>query len=427
MLDIWFSLTAIVSLVFMSAFFSGAETALTAASRPRLHQLAKDGSRRARLVEGLLEHKEKLLGSILLANNLVNILASALATSALIVVFGETGVAYATIAMTILIVVFAEVLPKTYAIHKADSSALAVAPVLKLMVFILSPITRAIQMAVVVFLKLFGLDTRTDAEAGEQELRGAIELHAGKDHSGPDARPMLRGVLDLDRVEVGEIMIHRKDMVALDAGLPANVILNELGTCPFTRVPLWSGDSDNIIGVLHTKAVLTSLLKTGPEEMDIQNLMAEPRFIPETTTLFHQLGAFRERGEHIAFVIDEYGVLQGMVTLEDILEEIVGDIFDEFDHSVPDHFLLGVRRLTGGSYVVDGSVTLRDLKRHFGWALPEEHAATLAGLILQEARQIPEVGQLFEFYGFRFEILRRRRNQITSLRVTAPEVNRSSL
>ena len=425
MSDLWFSAAAIVSLVVMSGFFSGSETALTAASRPRLHQLAKDGNRRARLVEQLLEHKEKLLGSILLANNLVNILASALATSALVVAFGETGVAYATIAMTTLIVVFAEVLPKTYAIHKADSSALAVAPVLRLMVFILSPITRAIQAAVVVFLKLFGLDTRADAEAGEQELRGAIELHAGKDHSERDARPMLRGVLDLDRVGVGDIMIHRKDMVALESDLPTTAILDELGACPFTRVPLWSGESDNIVGVLHTKAVLTSLLKTGREKMDIQSLMAEPRFIPETTTLFRQLGAFRERGEHIAFVVDEYGVLLGMVTLEDILEEIVGDISDEFDHSVPDHFLLGVRRLTGGSYVVNGSVTLRDLKRSFGWALPEENAATLAGLILRESRQIPEVGQLFEFYGFRFEILRRRRNQITSLRVTVPGSGRS--
>ncbi len=425
MSDVWFSVAAIVSLIVTSAFFSGSETALTAASRPRLHQLAKGGNRRARLVEQLLERKEKLLGSILLANNLVNILASALATSALVIAFGETGVAYATIAMTMLIVVFAEVLPKTYAIHKATSSALIVAPVLKVVVFVLSPITRTIQAAVVVSLKLFGLDTRADAEAGEQELRGAIELHAGKDHSERDARPMLRGVLDLDRVEVGDIMIHRKDMVALNSDLPTTVILDELGACPFTRVPLWSGDSDNIVGVLHTKAVLTSLLKIGREKMDIQGLMAEPRFIPETTTLFRQLGAFRERGEHIAFVVDEYGVLLGMVTLEDILEEIVGDISDEFDHSASDHSLLGVRRLTGGSYVINGSVTLRDLKRHFGWSLPEEHAATLAGLILQESRQIPEVGQLFEFYGFRFEILRRRRNQITSLRVTAPGSGRS--
>ena len=376
MSDVWLSVGVILILLLFSAFFSGSETALTAASRPRLHQRAKDGDKRARLVESLLQHKEKLLSSILLANNLVNVLASALATSTLIVFFGETGVAYATIAMTILIVVFAEVLPKTYAIHKADASALAVAPVLGWIVTVLSPLTRAIQTMVIFFLQFFGLNTRADARAGEEELRGAIELHAGDRHADQDARPMLRGILDLDRVEVGDTMIHRKDMFAINSDQPLADTLKQLEASPYTRAPLWSGDPDNIVGVLHAKAVLAAVLKGGRQAVDLRRLATKPRFIPETTTLWRQLSAFRERAEHIAFVVDEYGVLLGMITLEDILEEIVGDISDEFDPSVADSALVGVRRLTGKNYVVDGLVTLRDLKRHLGWALPEEHAAT---------------------------------------------------
>lgn len=418
-IELLIAIIAIVVLLLISAFFSGSETALTAASMPRLHQHAKRGSKRAKIVLDLFARKDRLIGAILLGNNLVNITASALATYVLLLLFGDAGVAYATMGMTLLIVIFAEVLPKTYAIEKADKAALIVAPVIRVIVIVLAPITHTIQWVVRATVKPFGIELGEELGVGhrEEELRGAIDLHEGTDPEIRQERQMLRSILDLDDVEVEEIMVHRRNVTLIDvANSPAEMVEQALAS-PYTRIPLYRDDPDNIVGVLHAKALLRDLhaREDRVEELDILQLAAKPWFIPETTTLLDQLQAFRTRREHFAIVVDEYGAVMGIVTLEDILEEIVGSIEDEHDIAVP-----GVRRQPDGSYIISGTATLRDLNRELEWNLPDDNAVTLAGLVLHEARRIPEPGQIFTFYGFRFEILRRQRNQISSVRVNPP-------
>ncbi|NQU62392.1 MAG: HlyC/CorC family transporter [Rhodospirillales bacterium] len=412
------TLIIIFILLILSAFFSGSETALTAASRPLMHQLERDGDPRAAMVNRFFEHKERLIGAILLGNNLVNILASALATSLLISLFGNSGVAYATIAMTLLILVFSEILPKTYAFRNANQAARSVAPAVNVLVKALTPVTVAINIVVGGILKVFGVEYHADDVFGTgAELRGAIELHSGDAEGVKQERAMLRSVMDLGQVQVGEIMVHRKNVAAINADLAPEQVVAEVLDSPYTRLPLWRGDPDNVIGVLHAKALLREVRARGQnlDGLDVVAVAGDPWFIPEQTSLVDQLEAFRRRKEHFSLVVDEYGSLMGVVTLEDIIEEIVGDIDDEHDVSVT-----GVRPKADGSYIIDGAVTIRDLNREFEWKLPDEEASTIAGLVIHESRRIPEIGQKFIFHGFRFEIIRRHRHQITSLRVTPP-------
>ena len=413
------TIATIAGLIVLSAFFSGSETALTAASRPRLHHLEREGNRRARLVNRLNERRERLIGVLLLGNNAVNVFASVLATSALIGLFGETGIVYATIGMTLVVLIFAEVLPKTYALGRPDEVALAVAPVMRVFVFVLSPVIMAVQSVVRVTFRMFGVDFEAgaDSAAAEEELRGAIDLHAREGGGVKHERDMLGSILDLADVEVREVMVHRKNMVAIDADAQPSDILDDVIRSPFTRFPVWRGEPDTIIGVLHAKDLLGALgaHPDDPGRIDVASMASEPWFIPDTTTLHQQLQAFRRRRAHFALVIDEYGALMGLVTLEDILEEIVGEISDEHDI-----IFSGVKANADGSYTMSGSVTIRDLNREFEWDLPDEEATTIAGLVIHEAQQIPQLGQSFVFYGFRFEVLARQRNQVTSLRLMPP-------
>jgi Mg2+/Co2+ transporter CorB len=415
---IWI-ICAIVLLILLSAFFSGSETALTAASRPLMHQLEQnDEDKRAAIVNRLLDSKERLIGAILLGNNLVNILASALATSLMIEMFGETGVVWATLTMTVVVLIFAEIMPKTFALQNANRMALSIAPFVKVMVYILAPITLTTQWIVRGVLKIFGLNTEEDMTHKAEELRGAINLHEGEDIGAiSQERTMLHSILDLAEVEVGEIMTHRKSVVMVDADLNPVEILQQILDSPYTRIPLYRGEVDNIVGVLHAKALLRAIqaCEGSLVGLDVVELASQAWFVPEATSLMGQLEAFRARREHFAIVIDEYSTVMGIVTLEDILEEIVGDIVDEHDDAVE-----GVKLQEDGSYVVDGVVTLRDLNREFDWRLPDEQASTIAGLLLHEARRIPEVGQVFRFFGFQFKVLERKRNQITSIRIRIP-------
>ena len=410
------TLAAILLLLLLSAFFSGSETALTAASRPRMHQLERKGAHRAAIVNRLRERKDRTIGAILLGNNLVNVLASALATSLLIGVAGDAGVAYATAAMTLLILVFGEVLPKTYALQNPDRAALLLAPVFRVLMAALGPLAAGVQIVIRAMLASVGLYSRESEERGRalEELRGAIELHSGQ-ASAAQERAMLRSILDLDDVEVEMVMRHRKDVTALDADLPASRIVDEALSSPYTRIPLWRGQPDNVVAVLHAKE-LARAVRAHEGDLDalkIDKVASDPWFVPESTTLLHQLQAFRRRHEHFALVVDEYGSLMGIITLEDVIEEIVGEITDEHDV-----VLDGVLPQRDGSCLVDGGVTVRDLNRRFEWSLPDQEAATIAGLVIAEAKIIPEVGQIFVFHGFRFEILRRQRNRLTRIRIS---------
>ncbi|MGK2742193.1 HlyC/CorC family transporter [Tepidicaulis sp. LMO-SS28] len=413
---IW-TLLVVAILLGLSGFFSGSETSLTAASRARMHRMAEDGDKRAQLVNRLIADPERLIGAILLGNNLVNILASALATSVLLAVFGEAGVVYATFIMTALIVIFSEVLPKTYAITNPDRMALAVSPILRWVVLVFAPITRGVQFIVRQTLAFFNINTDASAHvlSAHDELRGAIDLHHREGAVVKRDRDMLGGILDLAGLETGEIMVHRKNIVMVDAALPAEEIVEQVLASPHTRIPLWKDDPENIIGILHAKDLARALAEARGDvsKISITALTSEPWFVPDTTSVQGQLNAFLRRKSHFALVVDEYGALMGLVTLEDILEEIVGDIADEHDID-----RLQIRPKPDGTVLVNGSVTIRDINRAMDWSLPDDEATTIAGLVIHEAQTIPDVGQLFSFHGYRFEILRRQRNQITALRIT---------
>ena len=415
----------ILLLILASAFFSSAETALTAASDARMRQLASKGNRRAKLVERLRDDREGLIGSILIGNNAVNVIASALATSLFISVLDDAGVLWATITMTVVLVVFAEVMPKTYALNHSDKYALLIAPAVRLVVIVLSPLSIALRMLA---NSLIGA-RRSDEADREEELRGMIELHGAEgDGDSRETRAMLSSVLDLNEISVEQIMTHRAGVKMVDADSDLESLLREVLASPHTRHPVYSGNPDNIMGVLHVKDLLRAVggQKQQPTEQQpteqqptsgdgrglLQDIVSEPYFIPETTLLFDQLQAFRTRREHFAVVVDEYGDLQGIVTLEDILEEIVGDIDDEHDVD-----LAGLTAQADGSWIVDGAVTIRDLNRALGWQLPDEDASTIAGLVLYESRTIPRPGQEFRFHDIRFRILKRDGNKVTSLRL----------
>ena len=416
--DDWLILGIVLVLLVVAALLSAVETSITSASRPRMAALERQGNARARLVLRLKEQSEQFIAAVLLGNNLVNILGSALTTSVLIAFFGDAGVIYATVIMTVLVVIFGEVMPKVWAFSGADRVALTLAPFARMMMSVLSPLATATRWAAMGMLRMLGWKPADrPAEVAADELKGAIELHADA-KSGADAkkeRQMLRSILDLADVTVADILVHRRQVVAIDAGQPVEAVIEQALSSPHTRIPLWRGQPDNVIGVLHAKALLQAVRANpgDPSAIDIASIATRPWFIPDTTSLLDQLEAFRRRREHFALVVDEYGALLGVVTLEDILEEIVGDIAERHEFNVP-----GVRAQPDGSWVVDGHVTIRDLNRQFDWRLPDESAATIAGLVLYEARRIPEVGQVFVFHGLRFEILRRKRNQIATLRVS---------
>lgn len=414
-------LGSVFFLLMLSAFFSGSETAFTAVSKARLQSAEKNGDKDASLVLKILESKEKMIGALLLGNNLVNILASALATSAFMGIFGDAGVVYATGVMTILVLIFAEVLPKTYALHHSQTMTRVVAPVLNVLIKILSPITETVTAIVRQTLKLVGADISKVMGGSHLDLlRGVIDQHEGDDEETQAQRAMLRSVLDLANVDVEEIMIHRKNVEMINVDLPMEKIVESVLKSQFTRLPLYKEDHDNIVGVLHAKELLRALQKVdgNAANLDIEDVTLEPWFIPETTTLFDQLQAFKRRRSHFAYVVDEYGAFMGIVTLEDILEEIVGEIDDEHDQSV-----VGVKTQENGTIVAQGDVTIRDLNREFEWNLPDDEGySTIAGLVLYEAQSIPDVGQSFMFYDFKVDILKRVRNQVTLVCITPPSV-----
>lgn len=406
-------LLSIVVLLIGSAFFSGSETALTAASEARMHALARRGSKRAGTVEKLLHQKDKLISSLLIGNNLVNVLATSLATSAAITLFEENGVVLASLAMTIVLVIFAEVLPKTYAFTNANRFALRVARTVRMIVIILTPLSWGLHGIVRLIIK----PKNTDDHDREEELRGMIELHGASttDAEKREQSAMLASVLDLQEVSVDEVMTHRGSVEMINAESNPDSALRQVMESPFTRHPVFSGKPENIIGVLHVKALLRGLDKAADQNspaINIAEIASTPYFVPETTPLIDQLQAFRARREHFAIVVDEYGDFRGIVTLEDILEEIVGEIDDEHDVT-----LSGLAQQDDGSWVVDGHVTIRDLNRALDWDLPDDDAATIAGLILNETRVIPVPGQEFRFHRTRFRVLRRDRNKIERVRL----------
>lgn len=420
----WISTGLILLMLVLSAFFSGSETALTAASRGKLRTQADKGSRGAEKALKITEDNERLIGSVLLGNNLVNILAASLATALFTKLFGDSGVALATLVMTLLVLIFAEVLPKTYAIINAEAAAAAVAPVIAVVVTLFSPVVGAVRLLVRGVLRLFGVQVDPDSHilAVREEIAGALQLGHSEGVVEKEDRDRILGALDLGDRAVEEIMLHRSKIEMIDADDDPGAILEQCLGSPYTRLPVFRNEPENIIGVVHAKDLLRAMYQQvgGPagdagalKAFRITDVAKPPYFVPETTTLDDQMRQFLRMRTHFALVVDEYGSLQGLITLEDILEEIVGEITDEFDPDAEAE----VRRSEDGQFLVDGAMTIRDLNRATDWSLPDEEANTVAGLVIHEAQMIPTVGQVFSFHGFRFEVTAREGNRVTGLKI----------
>lgn len=413
----WLALLAILICLALSFFFSGSETALTAFSRARMLRMEKSGNHRAAIVNRLLQARERLIGGILLGNNAANIAASSLATGLMLMWFGDVGVVYATFAMTLIVVVFSEVLPKTIAINSPERIALLVARPIAWVVRILGPVLIGVERFVRWFLALFGMRIGESQPilSAREELRGAVDLLHRDGTVEKHDRDMVGGVLDLRELQVSDVMIHRTEIITICADDAPEDVVKAILAVPVTRIPLWSRTPDNFVGILHVRDLLVAIQENGGQlsKIDVVSLARAPWFVPTVRPLTEQLKAFRRRKTPLALVVDEYGEVMGLVTLEDILEEIVGDITDEHDVNLP-----GVWPQPDGSVHVEGSVPIRDLNRAMEWNLPDEQATTIAGLVIHEARSIPDVGQTFTFYGFRFGVLLKDRNRITSLRIT---------
>ena len=413
----WLTVAAVVICLLVSAFYSGSETALTASSRAAMMRLEKHGNIDASIVSRLLAQRERFLAAVLLANNATNIAASTLATGLLLTLFGQAGVIYATIAMTALIFVFCEVLPKTAAFNAPDRVALVVAQPIARTVALLLPVLKAVEWVVRMILRGFGTQVGKihSILSPREELRGAVDLLHRTGVVEKLDRDMMGGVLDLRELTVSDVMVHRTKIVMIDADDPPRELVDAVLAAAVSRLPVWRDSPDNVLGVLHVKDLIRALHAVGgdADKIDIEALSRPPWFVPDTTPLYEQLKAFRDRKTPFALVVDEYGELEGLVTIKDIIAEIVGDISDEHEIAVA-----GVRMLPDGSANVDGAVPVRDLNRAMEWNIPDDEATTIAGVVIHEARSIPEPGQSFTFHGYRFQVLRRNRNRITALRVT---------
>lgn len=420
----WLNAGAILVLLALSGFFSGSETALTAASRSKLRARADKGDLGAERAMKISEDSERLIGALLLGNNVVNILSASLATALLTRLFGQSGVALATLVMTALVLIFSEVLPKTYAITNPETVASKVARLVGGLIVVLTPVVTVVRTIVRGILWVFGL--RTDPGQHmfsiHDEIAGALAIGASEGTVDKADRDRLLGALDLGKRTVEEIMRHRSQVEMIDADDDPNDVLAQVLASPHTRLPLYKGERENVVGILHAKDLLRAVerfLREGDgkldsvKDLDLMKVAMKPYFIPETTPLDEQMREFLKRRTHFALVVDEYGDLRGLLTLEDIIEEIVGEITDEFDPKAERQ----LKPTESGDYLVDGAMTIRDLNRETDWALPDDEANTVAGLVIHEAQTIPDMGQVFAFHGFRFEVAERKDNRITRLKI----------
>lgn len=421
----WITAAAILALIALSALFSGSETALTASSRAKLKTMADSGAPGAATAMEVTEDSERMIGALLLGNNIVNILSASLATALLTRAFGDAGIALATFGMTLLVLIFGEVLPKTIAITNPEPVATRVAPIIRVVILVCSPVVAVVRALVRGLLWVLGLQSNPEGRmlAMRQEIVGAIALGHSEGAVEKEDRDRLMGALDLADRTVEEVMRHRSRIEMIDADRTPDEIITQALASPHTRLPVYRGNEENILGVVHAKDLLREVdrLVRGEDgnlaqirDLDILKIAMKPYFVPETTPLDEQMREFLKRHTHFALVVDEYGGLRGLITLEDILEEIVGDITDEFDVVNKD---AAPRPTETGDYLIDGAMTIRDLNRLLDWSLPDDEANTIAGLVIHEAQMIPVEGQVFSFHGFRFEVLTRRENRLTRLKL----------
>ena len=422
----------ILLLIILNAFFAISEMSLVSAKKPLLRQLAGQNNRRAALALRLAEDSGSFLSTVQVGITLIGILAGAYGGAniadrltpffdefAFINPHGETvAVTLVVGIITYFSVIVGELAPKQIALRHAEIIAMNVAYPMFILSRVCTPFVIAFEKSAKLLMRLLGFLDSYDKMITEAEVKAMFAEGLASGLIERDENQMLHSVLDLTKVTVEKVMTHRKNIEMLDADAELDTLIDQGLGSPYTRIPLYQGQPENVIGILHTKLLARQMRNAEPDKaaIDLTAAISEPWFIPETTTLLEQLQVFRERKEHFALVVDEYGSLLGLITREDILEEIVGNMDELDDYTVP--YVQG-DGIAPKEIIVDGGKTIRELNREYNWSLPDTDYATIAGLILYEAQALPDVGQSFTFYDFRFDILARQRNQITSVRVTS--------
>lgn len=398
----------------ITVILSAAGSALLASNRTKLHHMERLGDRRiTRLVE-LTAERARAVSAIRLARQVSTVVLTIFATRAVLSYETDPMRLAVWAAAGIFLAILLDAVPRVMVSLRPERSALMLLPAIEASSRLLEPLITGIEKGVIAPFRLVSKTPREAAWTAHEEIREAVDLLHREGGVVKDDRDMVGGVLDLSELPLSDIMVHRTKMRTFDIDMPAGDLLKALIASPFTRHPLWRDEPDNIVGVLHSKELMRAIDRAGGDsaKVCVETLMTPPWFVPDTTLAADQLKAFLKRKIHLALVVDEYGEVQGLVTLEDILEEIVGEISDEQDVVVQ-----GVRPYPDGSASVDGAVPIRDLNRMMDWRLPDDEATTIAGLVIHEARMIPDPGQSFTFHGFRFRVLRRQRNRITALKV----------
>lgn len=396
----------------ISAYFSAAETAITGASPAVIHQLAQEGNTRARLVQKLQADKDMLISSVLIGNIAANIFSSAAATALFLQVLGDEGMLVSTVVMTILVLIFAEITPKSYALLSTEDLALKLAPSLTSLLKLLLPITKTFRFIAHGLIRLLRRNSTEIKVSAYDSLRGAIDLHHHEGHMVKSDKDMLGSILDLKEIMVEHIMVHRTKMVTVNVDLPAQDIIQQVLSASFTRIPIWQGNPDNIVAILHVRDLLKLLNQN--EQITTEQILSvamQPWFISEHTLVGEQLRQFQARRSHLALVVGEFGDLKGLVTLEDILEEIVGSIEDEHDP-----INTQITEQADGAVLIEGVASIRDINRKLDWDLPDENAASVAGLILNHTKDLPEAGSEVVIAGVKFTIIRRSPSRILMVR-----------
>ena len=405
-------ITALVFLLLFSAFFSSSETGMMAINRYRLRHLARKGNRSAKRTSALLERPDRLIGVILIGNNFVNILASALATIIAVRLWGDSGIAIATLGLTFFVLIFGEVTPKTVAAMYPEKVAFPASLVLVPLLKLLYPVVVLVNWICSLLMYPFGIRPGQESEdqLTSEELRTLVN------ESGlrlpTKRRGMLLGILDLEKVRVDDIMVPRNEISGIDIEDDIEDIIHQLKECQHTRVPVYRGDINNVVGMLHMRKIARLLSLEQINKATLLQETDEPYFIPETTALHTQLFNFQKARERTALVVDEYGDIIGLATLEDILEEIVGDFTTDVSDNSQEITPQG-----DGSYIIDGSASIRDVNRALGWHLPTEDARTINGLITEEMEAIPDASVCWKIGNCRFEILQVKDNCIKSVRM----------
>ncbi|MDZ7669139.1 MAG: HlyC/CorC family transporter [Gammaproteobacteria bacterium] len=405
---------SIAILVVLSAYFSGSETAMVALNRYRLRHLVKEGHGGARKADRLLQRPDRLLGVILIGNNLVNFTAASLATVLGIRLFGDTGVVVAPVAITIIFLIFSEVAPKTIAAQLPEQIAFRSAYILSPLLKILYPGVLFINWFSNALVKPF-LPRPDDDTAGRDsltadELRTVVNEGVVMPAQGQN---MMLSILDLEHVTVDDIMVPRAEIIGVDVDDDMSDILSQLASSQHTRLPVYKDNIDNMLGILHLRRVARFLPSTEMTKADIMQLTEEPYYVPEATPLHTQLINFQKEKKRIALVVNEYGDVRGIVTLEDILEEIVGEFTTDFAANIPE-----IHPQDDGSYLIDGLALLRDINRALGWDLPVHGPKTLNGLVLEHLETLPESNLCLRIGDYLIETLQIKDNVIKNLKIS---------